>query len=628
MSHSSRSCPSLVLALVLAGGIATAGERKEQVIIYESDTGGLDRWLRTPRPSPSPPILVRDPKPYYDASDTVTVEVNARCDEAFKVEVVEHAVAEVQAEVRGLEEAEGLLQGVLPAPPSKGAAAGDDLALPSIGALVDRLGDAEGAVTLMRELQEDVRHLELSYELQWRASKEYERRVVEMSDSLTRLQGHARSLNATRARSCERLESLARDYLTLLDEVRTARASIADRIGVRAEALESDLDVLVKRTRAYQDKLERVNQAVVLAQTVLTRVSGNCTSYHLPIAAVLARQKRLKAEFADVLTEDALRQVVDEYEAFRPMDCRRLRATLDALSATTGEGGSLRKDATELLEAVDAQTGTVRRTRFDFETVAREVDEAVRTTRATIDDAYRDARTTRAVVPIGPWTTNQVLVVKILGKRPSRRPDPSATATLTGPPTPAPTPAPEEFVELRSARFDVHKTYRWSMAGAVLRNAKEEPTFVVRRVPRRGADGEGVEDDDGNVLHENQAHLAGSEPPLDYALVLHYHFKKVDVSPGARRSSATFGLMGGVSIRHPEDDQYLGLFLQPTDGVQLVGGLDLARRTKLQDGIVADQTVLDPGATEPPTVQYRSVGGFFGIALDLRIFKRIFGGGS
>ena len=90
--------------------------------------------------------------------------------------------------------------------------------------------------------------------------------------------------------------------------------------------------------------------------------------------------------------------------------------------------------------------------------------------------------------------------------------------------------------------------------------------------------------------------VAPPERPLDYAILLHYYFRKQDVFPGAKRARPTLGLTGGISIQDPKDDQYLGLFWQPTDGIQLTGGVNFARRTQLQDG-VSEGTVLDPATT-------------------------------
>lgn len=101
------------------------------------------------------------------------------------------------------------------------------------------------------------------------------------------------------------------------------------------------------------------------------------------------------------------------------------------------------------------------------------------------------------------------------------------------------------------------------------------------------------------------------------------HFGYFDTFPHApNRLRSRLGFFGGLSVQNV-NDYYTGLAFEPINGVQIMGGGNFYRQSQLAPGFTLNDVY--PGS---PTFTGRdgwSSGGYFGLALNLRIFRKVFG---
>lgn len=109
---------------------------------------------------------------------------------------------------------------------------------------------------------------------------------------------------------------------------------------------------------------------------------------------------------------------------------------------------------------------------------------------------------------------------------------------------------------------------------------------------------------------------------------LSYHFLPYDTFPGRysfRQKNSLkhwFGVFGGSSVQNL-NDYYAGLSVEPANGIQFLGGVNLYRQDSLASGYKAGG--IYPGTptfTGPPSW---SKGAYFGLGLNLSIFRKLFG---
>jgi len=109
---------------------------------------------------------------------------------------------------------------------------------------------------------------------------------------------------------------------------------------------------------------------------------------------------------------------------------------------------------------------------------------------------------------------------------------------------------------------------------------------------------------------------------------LNYHFKPYDTFPMAERwgkrgaFASKSGIFGGLSVQNL-NDYYLGYDLEVVSGVQIMGGVNLYRQSTLAAGYKLDITY--PGTPTFTGPMEWSKGAYFGIGLNLSIFRKIYG---
>ena len=111
---------------------------------------------------------------------------------------------------------------------------------------------------------------------------------------------------------------------------------------------------------------------------------------------------------------------------------------------------------------------------------------------------------------------------------------------------------------------------------------------------------------------------------------LSYHPWGYDTFPGAfswtkkpgEALKQGFGIFGGLSVQNL-NDYYAGVDLQIEHGLQIMGGVNFFRQDTLATGFTSGGVYA--GTPTFTGAQQWSHGGYFGIGLNLSIFRKVFG---
>jgi hypothetical protein len=206
----------------------------------------------------------------------------------------------------------------------------------------------------------------------------------------------------------------------------------------------------------------------------------------------------------------------------------------------------------------------------------------------------------------------------------------AATTTTT---TPPPQPSGNAVT---SGVLDVHDKYRATMVAAfAFSPSLKETTFVTTAITTGMATGSTTTNPAPCTFAAPCTQLTVSRGPAHSSVIvgMSFHPFGYDTFPGAfswtRRPGEAlrqaFGIFGGLSVQNL-NDYYGGLDLQVAHGVQIMGGVNLYRQSTLIPGYVSGD--IYPGTISASTftgAQRWTHGAYFGIGLNLSIFRKAFG---
>jgi hypothetical protein len=206
---------------------------------------------------------------------------------------------------------------------------------------------------------------------------------------------------------------------------------------------------------------------------------------------------------------------------------------------------------------------------------------------------------------------------------------PVATAPAVGPVAPAGTAAASgqpQGTPVTSGVLEVHDRYRATMVGAFAFSSVKETSIGTTSITNGSAT-------DGTVCsadHQCTQVTAGAGPAHSSVILgVSYHPWGYDTFPGAqswkkdalRALKHGFGVFAGLSLQR-WNDYYVGADLQ-IGGLEFMGGMNFVRQDTLAAGF--DSGNIYAGTPTFTGPQQWSHGAYFGLGLNLTIFRKAFG---
>jgi hypothetical protein len=639
----------LIFASILLTAGASLADTPSRIIRYDYETKIFSKWRKGKGVD-----LKQDTSDHYDASDVVAFTiVNAPCGVRFRIERTEFAVAELGADVRGLDSVEGLIHGTLAPPPTAGIEALPEVVISelTLSQVLTLLRVWEGASALKLKLRNEWQLLQEAFAASQRGENAYRAAVCAQTDlsgqgiacppftgtrGVDKLDDELDDLlkRAKEPKKCPSFSDLVADTNSHLNKIKSLRTQIAGPpIGSKAPELVADLRALQLRTTRYRENLELVLEGVKIARELLAdEVTRGVT------LAYFDRIQELKQRYGDTIHEADVQELAITYRRFRATERTKIQAELTeiqnwilSLDPNLGSGSlpaavpsipSLRSDIDALILAVatdkNAFVGKITSFNNKLEDYFKALDGVYeKTKRDPID-----------VTPVGSFSSNIVLIVKVFAQETYRKPDletlneielPAGAIVGEGD---APEPSENEYELEGTDRFQFHKTYRYNIGGGFMFSALEDKQFGIGLVPRLDDNGNPVVDETGDPVSDGTLIETASDSQLNLALTFGYYILPMDVFPGARRWNV--GLMLGVAFSEPTKNFYYGFMLQPTIGVQFLIGLHRGFITEPEPPYEIG-SILPPGTTQPPVIERPDTDLFVGINLDINLFRKVFG---
>lgn len=204
-------------------------------------------------------------------------------------------------------------------------------------------------------------------------------------------------------------------------------------------------------------------------------------------------------------------------------------------------------------------------------------------------------------------------------------PPPAATTTATAT-TATTTTAPPSGTPVTSGVIEVHDRYKATMVAAFAFSTIKETSIQTKTISTGKAE--------GSVSCTTAAtctQVTVSPGPTHSSVIVgvSYHPWGYDTFPGAyswKRPTQALkqgaGIFGGLSVQNL-NDYYAGADMQIAHGLQIMGGVNFFRQNTLAAGFMSGGIYSgSPIFTGP---QHWSHGGYFGIGLNLSIFRKAFG---
>ena len=626
----------LVAAVLCSGRAALEAQQPESK---------MPRILVTPEGISAAGLAGRD---YFLANESILIEACLPCGAAYAVRVDGEPVADVAAEVGGLDDVVGLVSLVRSPDPAKGLEALDTIGVDdtSVEMLLRRLVTAEGASDLLADLRrlEDLVRTELKAAEEKR--DEYIQRVDDWKTRLTPLScdssekglGTAVACltkeldDATTPVSCSEFSRAVSEANNLLKATRAHRRSLVEHpLTAFPETLKRDAEAARTRRPFVRDYLSRVSAAVAIAkQTVgnLTHVQDRELSepffVELERLATLAGQK---------VSRVSLEELAENYAVVSRAEVQSRLTDLTTLLAKKAEGCTA--DCSVLFELDRLSKLSVADSREELSEVVGRFNDDLRALVKGLGRYRRKSRQPKFKRSLPPVRGNHDLEVRLLESKSFSLPDLSGLDDLTAEfsdakPAGGPTVVTEADAGklIATGSFAVHKIRRYNIGGGLVSTSLGETDHVVRRRPKIGDDGVPVVDANGAQVTEPFIDEAGSDS-YDLAAMLAiqiYAGRGMDLypSPGAGRGLGGFLL--GFSLKDSADSVFLGGFYQPMLGMQVVGGVHFGKLPNLEQGFERGDA-LPEGTTVAPVRDEWEEGAFLGITFDARIFKSFFAGG-
>ena len=663
------------LCMLLGSALALCAE-KGPVIIYKAAAGDLVRLDRNQN------VMVSDD--FFEDGEVVKLRVdNALCGTQFRWYASEKSIPDADPGFRGLENAEGLIASVLPAPAAHGVVPLEALVIAdrTVADLFQLLLSAEGAGEVEAELHSEQRAMQVTLTGLERKRKIYDRWL----DKLTGLEGQARrfwledrthtysaggilgdweQLMLHRSqfiaetlgihckapqshRNCSAAAASSppitcgkfQQRVDEVNEVLSRAASVRREIQTSPEAaypraLEADLATFFLRLEAYRGKVERTQAAAQIARKVV-KESG-CARISVWNEPLLKLLHRLDQTYSlDDVTTAVLREI--SKESWR-LTCnhlsKKLKEIADELESRSLQPAPGMKFPAGTLAELDERAMQLESESSEladrFEKKILALNQDLRATLRQLDQLHdRTARTVYAEA-IGPWNGNHTVTVRVSQKRTFQLPDMTgldkvvieqgaASTTVVEP--------VEDFREVASTHFEVHKLRRFNVGGGVVLSSLDEQEFAIRSTPRLDEMGAQMLSAEGTVLLDPVLVSSGTDTQrVAFALFVTWYPRKRDLFPSPGAFKPAGGIALGFTFDQPQENILIGGVFEPTLGVQIIGGYHRGRLSVLQDGLNVDD-VLPPGTSELPTRQEWDDAIFLSVAFDINIFTRLFGGG-
>jgi len=202
---------------------------------------------------------------------------------------------------------------------------------------------------------------------------------------------------------------------------------------------------------------------------------------------------------------------------------------------------------------------------------------------------------------------------------------PAANSAATTPPTqPSGTPIPGGMVE-------VHDRYKATVVAAFAFSNVKETSILTNTVSTGNATVSTAANPVPCSATTQCSQVRVSPGPVHSSAIvgLSYHPWGYDTFPGAYSWSKPrealkqgFGIFGGLSVQNL-NDYYAGVDLQIAHGLQIMGGVNFFRRDTLATGFANGG--IYPGTPNFKGPQEWTHGGYFGLGLNLSIFRKVFG---
>jgi outer membrane murein-binding lipoprotein Lpp len=198
-------------------------------------------------------------------------------------------------------------------------------------------------------------------------------------------------------------------------------------------------------------------------------------------------------------------------------------------------------------------------------------------------------------------------------------PAPTTPATQSTHPSGTPIPVPE---------FEVHDRYKATMVAAFAISSVKEFNITTQSITTGNASTSTAANPVSCTVAVPCTQIFVSGPSHNSVIAgLSYHPAGYDTFPGARhfgrkQLKEAFGIVGGLSVQD-FNDYFYGLDLQVAHGIQIMGGGNAFRQTALAPGFSNNGIYQGPTTFTGPDKW--SNGGFFGIGLNLSIFRKSFG---
>jgi len=674
--------------------------------------------------------------------------------EQFEFAVLEKSFPEAGAEVRGLDEAAGLIPGIPRVPGAKGIVPFEEVTIApykDVASLVNRMRSLDDAIGFKTELQIEFDSVQRGRTLLDEAFEEYRRAVCRLSQRIP-------GVDCSDVKGAYEVDRVEQTISKLQNEVRTAESlasntdpdpacrasftpsplppvypdrsqfvcfvnqtnSIIQRfktlrtamglppIGSSAADLASGARQLQMRITTFSNKLVLAQAATSMAQVLLdaeTQPGGNAPpASKLSSEVGLSRLKKLRETYKDVVTSEDLQRIAEDLVAYRSrQEVQRIRDTLANLQATAvpdyqskliGVTDYLKNKFVPSVEARDqALAQRVRDVNAKLASLMKDIKalydksevppisvQALSwsgntgvTISVKVKDSFRppDLNKLETVAPAGAisalagplplaspssFTGDGAATVSAgagsvpnpaskaggggsggasgaqgagssgPGTRPGGSGAGAASTGSTGPASGTTTTSLTVSTNASTA-FEVHKTYRFNVAGGLLFSNLKQNNFALRNVTRLDANGNPVLDANGNPVTDLKLVPTGTDRVrLDFPLFLTtYLGKRLDVFSTTSANRLHWGSAVGFSTSDVSNNAYLGGFIQPHLGLDLLFGLHLGRRNVPDPGFVPNVTRLKPGTTDLPVHKEWKRGFFFTIGFDALTLKKLIG---
>jgi hypothetical protein len=219
-------------------------------------------------------------------------------------------------------------------------------------------------------------------------------------------------------------------------------------------------------------------------------------------------------------------------------------------------------------------------------------------------------------------TTNPVIAATPVAPAPAV---PPAQGTNPAPAQPSGTP-------VTSGMFEVHDRYKATIVAAFAFSPNlKEGSIKTMAVTTGMATGSTTQNPIPCTTAAPCTQVVSTSGPAHSSVIvgLSYHLWGYDTFPGAyswkkptQALKQAFGIFGGLSVQNL-NDYYAGVDFQIAHGLQLIGGANIYRQSSLAPGFTTGG--IYPGTPDFTGPQRWTKGAYFGLGLNLSIFRKAFG---